>query len=111
MSVPEKEISIHGCGVLSTITGVSGVLEGGDFISIRVLDEKGSGSYEQLLKGVDYAISLLKSDKLAGKRLVVNLSVGGAYSTVVNNKVREAYRAGITVVASAGNDGSWVDLY
>src|SRR4051812_24818085 len=83
--------------------GIEGVAPGAMVMPIRVLDNDGSGTGEQVAQGIDYAV-----DHHAD---VINLSLGGdALSTVVGGDeaytkaLQRALDAGIVVVAAAGND-------
>lgn len=66
---------------------------------VKVLDDAGSGSTESVVAGIAYAV--------AGGARVINLSVNGPdHSTALDEAIRGAEAAGVTVVASAGNDGA-----
>ncbi len=83
--------------------GVEGAAPGAKVLPIRVLDDTGSGTSEDVAKGIDYAV--------AQKVDVINLSLGGdAVSAVIGGDdvftaaIDRAVKAGIVVVAAAGND-------
>jgi subtilisin family serine protease len=82
--------------------GVASVAPGARVLPVRVLGNDGSGSDEQVAKGIDYAI--------AQKVDVINLSLGGLPLDAVvgggefQEAVQRAVDAGIVVVAAAGND-------
>jgi len=106
----------HGSHIASTVasqlidanTGTTlGVAPGANILSIRVLDENGSGTYIDVIEGIQYAVD---SKELYNIR-VINLSVtapatGPYFLDPVNQAVAAAWAAGITVVVAAGNDGS-----
>lgn len=95
----------HGTHVSGTIAAVAdngiGVAGVGQFtlLSVRVLDETGSGYDYDVADGIRWA-----ADR--GAR-VVNLSLGGSQgSAVLQEACNYAYdTAGVVVVAAAGNDG------
>jgi subtilisin family serine protease len=85
-------------------TGVAGVAWRPKVLPVKVLDCNGQGSDAQLIAGIDWAIS-------AGAR-VINLSVGGpGQSDVLDAAVERAHRAGVLVVAAAGNAATDVPYY
>jgi subtilisin family serine protease len=84
--------------------GVAGVAWEPLILPIKVLDCTGNGSDAQIIAGIDYAIS--------HGAWVINLSFGGpGDSAVLDAAVERAWRAGIVVVAAAGNAGSDVPYY
>jgi subtilisin family serine protease len=68
-------------------------------VPVRIADDEGYGLESELVSGIDFAIAMHVD--------VINLSFeAGTLSLTVCNKLHEAHDAGITVVVSAGNDGS-----
>jgi subtilisin family serine protease len=103
------DANMHGTHVAGTIAaeknnnrGIVGVAPGARIVSLRVLDAQGSGDAAGVMKAMQYAIALRK----AGVNLrVINLSLGGGESSESFKEVLvEADRAGIVVVAAAGNE-------
>lgn len=103
------DANMHGTHVAGTISaeknnnrGIVGVAPGVRILSLRVLDAQGSGDAAGVMKAIQYGIALRK----AGVNLrVINLSLGGGDSSESFKEVLiEADRAGILVVAAAGND-------
>jgi subtilisin family serine protease len=83
--------------------GIEGVAPGARVMPIRVLNKKGEGTSEGVAKGIDYAV-----DHHAD---VINLSLGtDAIGFVLGGDdptapaIERALKAGIVVVAAAGND-------
>ncbi|KAA3664923.1 MAG: hypothetical protein DWQ04_03225 [Chloroflexi bacterium] len=105
----------HGSHIAGTIwnhftdydTGVNlGIAPGAEILSVRVLDDEGKGTYEDVIEGIQYVID--NKDTLNLK--VINLSLSGRVSTPyfvdpLDRAVEEAWVAGIVVVAAAGNSG------
>ena len=105
----------HGTAVASIIwnnftdanTGVSlGVAPGASVLSVRVLDDEGQGSYETVIKGIQFVV---KQQARYDVR-VMNLSISALPSVPyfvdpLNRAVEKAWLKGITVVVAAGNDG------
>jgi subtilisin family serine protease len=91
----------HGTHVAGTIGGKKyGVAKEVKLVSVKVLDDTGSGTWSGIIAGMDWVIKN-KTDKS-----VVNMSLGGGKNTTVNTAVRKLYDAGITVVVAAGNNGT-----
>jgi serine protease len=80
--------------------GVAGVAPGAKVLPVRVLGDDGSGSDEDVARGIDYAVAQHVD--------VINLSLGGpplvGDSQVFDDAVKRALDAGIVVAAAAGND-------
>jgi subtilisin family serine protease len=83
--------------------GIEGVAPGAKVMPIRVLDASGTGTSDNVAKGIDYAV--------AHGADVINLSLGGdAVSTILGSDavftkaVQNALDHGVVVIAAAGND-------
>jgi len=74
---------------------------------IKVLGDTGSGYYSDVLDGIDYA-------RVHGAQ-VISMSLGGkltsAQVAAFQPTIDAAYKAGITVVAAAGNDSNGTVTY
>jgi len=83
-----------------------GIAPGAKILSVRVLDHDGAGSYETVIKGIQYVVA----NKAQHNIRVMNLSLSG-YATVpyfvdpLNRAVEQAWANGIVVLAAAGNSG------
>jgi serine protease len=94
----------HGTHVAGTIaqttnnaTGTAGVAPEATLLPVKVLSSIGLGSSAWIAAGIDYAV-----DEGAD---VINLSLGGGYSSVIHNAIKKAEKQGVVVVAAAGNSG------
>lgn len=70
-------------------------------LALKALDDNGKGTTASVVAALQYAIDSHVS--------IINMSFSGTATeskSLVESKVKEAIKAGITVVASAGNDGS-----
>lgn len=92
--------------VVNNGIGIAGVAPNAKIMSLRALDDRGEGKTSNVVKAIDYAINNLAD--------VINFSfVGFDYSQALFEAIERAYKAGIIMVAAAGNeqnDGSGYDL-
>jgi subtilisin family serine protease len=108
----------HGTHVAGTIAarqngvGVVGVLPGAPIYSVRVLNANGSGSWSQVICGIDWVTA--NASALGIK--VANMSLGGSGADdgncgITNNDamhraICNSVAAGVTYVVAAGNSGA-----
>lgn len=93
----------HVAGIASAVTnnevGIAGLSWDGRLMSVKVLDDDGTGYYSWVADGIVWA-----ADNGAE---VINLSLSGRYSSrTLKNAVNYAWNKGVVVVAAAGNDSS-----
>lgn len=82
--------------------GVAGVNWEVSILPLRMLDASGSGTSEAASAAIDYAV--------AQGADVINLSFAGDVNDpLLRRAVRDAYRAGVVVVAAMGNDSRDTD--
>lgn len=92
----------HGTHVAGTVGGTTyGVAKAVSLVAVRVLDCAGSGSSSSVVAGIDWAIA----DHASGPA-VLNMSLGGGFSSALNSAVDRAVADGITVVVAAGNSNA-----
>jgi subtilisin family serine protease len=93
----------HGTHVSGTIGSKSyGVAKKTTLLGIKVLDQNGSGYMSDIIAGIGYAVTDVKTRSCANGA-VINLSVGGSKTQAVNDAVAAAVKAGIFVAVAAGN--------
>ena len=91
----------HGTHVAGTVGGTTyGIAKDVTLHGVRVLDCGGSGSNSGVIAGVDWV-----ADNHI-KPAVANMSLGGGNSSALDEAVRRAIAAGVTMVVAAGNDNS-----
>ncbi|KAF9769454.1 hypothetical protein IL306_013118 [Fusarium sp. DS 682] len=99
----------HGTHVAGIIGGrICGVAKSCEMISVKVMDNTGKSTTAVLLLGIKWSVSDAKTKCITHKS-VINISAGVPYDAAVNDAVKEATDAGITVVVAAGNacDGAY----
>jgi len=95
----------HGTHVAGTIgaidndVGVLGVAAGARICPVRVLGNSGSGSYADVIAGIDFVGANGSSGDVA------NMSLGGPGDAALDGAVLDAASRGIVFVLAAGNDG------
>jgi serine protease AprX len=86
----------------------AGMAPGVNLINLRVLDQNGSGTDSQVIAAIQEAITLKSTYNIR----VINMSLGRpvfeSYTLdPVDQAVEAAWKAGIVVVAAAGNNGRY----
>ncbi|MFD7375271.1 S8 family peptidase [Streptomyces sp. RLB3-17] len=96
----------HGTHVAGIIAGTTyGVAKKAKVVSVRVLDNAGSGTTAQVIAGIDWVT------RHAHKPAVANLSLGGHANAQLDAAVRNSIASGVTYSVAAGNDGLAAGLY
>ncbi|MGD9648418.1 MAG: S8 family serine peptidase [Pirellulales bacterium] len=96
----------HVAGIIAAAAngfGATGVAPGATIMPVRVLGSDGSGSSTAVAAGIRYA-----ADNGAD---IINLSLGGSYSTAILSAIQYAQQRDVLVVAAAGNDAGATPIY
>jgi subtilisin family serine protease len=89
----------HGTHVAGTVGGATyGVAKAVHLIAVRVLDNSGSGTYAQVIAGVDWVTSNHTTNPA-----VANMSLGGPVSSALDTAVRNSIADGVVYCIAAGN--------
>ncbi|ODQ59203.1 hypothetical protein WICANDRAFT_33033 [Wickerhamomyces anomalus NRRL Y-366-8] len=88
----------HVAGVVGSKT--YGVAKEATLVEVKALDRLGQGSLSTVLAALEFAVNDRKSRGVPG---VVNLSLGSAKNTVLNQAIKAAVESGLVVAAAAGN--------
>jgi major intracellular serine protease len=98
----------HGTHVAGTIaatentSGVIGVAPEAGLLIVKVLNKAGSGRYEWIIKGIEYAIDQNVD--------IISMSLGGPTDVPeLHAAIKSAVEKGILVVCAAGNEGDGDD--
>ncbi|MGW1373786.1 S8 family serine peptidase [Streptomyces sp. NPDC002446] len=91
----------HGTHVAGTIAGEAhGVAKKAKIVAVRVLDDQGSGTTEQVVAGIDWVTKNHKGPSVA------NMSLGGGADEALDAAVKKAIESGVTFGVAAGNESS-----
>ncbi|MFD9082136.1 S8 family peptidase [Streptomyces erythrochromogenes] len=91
----------HGTHVAGTIAGAShGVAKKAKIVAVRVLDDNGSGTTEQVVAGIDWVTQNHSGPSVA------NMSLGGGADEALDAAVKRAIDAGVSFAVAAGNESS-----
>jgi subtilisin family serine protease len=103
---PPRDCNGHGTHVAGTIgarddaAGVVGVAPGIRLHAIKVLNCAGSGSWSDVISGINYVAAT------TARPAVANMSLGGPQNTAVDDAVKGAVARGVFFGVAAGNDGA-----
>ncbi|HEX6967465.1 MAG TPA: S8 family peptidase, partial [Micromonosporaceae bacterium] len=93
----------HGTHVAGTVGGSSyGIAKGVTLVAVRVLDCSGSGTNAGVIAGIDW----VTADHDPGELAVANMSLGGSYSSTLNDAVANSVADGVTYAVAAGNSNA-----
>jgi subtilisin family serine protease len=91
----------HGTHVAGTIAGATyGVAKKTKIVAVRVLDDSGSGTTEQVVAGIDWVTEHHEGPSVA------NMSLGGGADEALDAAVQKAIASGVTFAVAAGNDSA-----
>ncbi|MFI1166985.1 S8 family peptidase [Streptomyces sp. NPDC020801] len=91
----------HGTHVAGTIAGTAhGVAKKAKIVAVRVLDNNGSGTTEQVVAGIDWVTKNHKGPSVA------NMSLGGGADPALDAAVSKAIASGVTFAVAAGNEST-----
>ena len=99
----------HCAGIIGAIDneiGVIGVAANATVVPVKVLNKRGSGTYDAIIAGIDFVAEKANPDE--GD--VANMSLGGGYSEALNSAVEAAAATGVKFTLAAGNESTSATL-
>jgi serine protease len=103
----------HCAGIIGAVgnngIGVAGVNWEAQIMAIKFLDSSGSGTNEDAISAIDYAIA--RRNEGVNLRVLSNSWGGGEFSQAMLDAINEAGDAGMMFVAAAGNSASDNDVF
>jgi hypothetical protein len=97
----------HVAGIAAAVTdnatGIAGVCWTCKIMALRVLDDEGWGSYDEVALAIEYA-----TDNGAD---VINMSLAGGYSLLMDEVIAYAYKNDVVIVAAASNENVNIGIY
>ena len=113
LSLNSEDSHGHGTHVAGTIAGkIYGVAKRATVVSVKVLNNKGEGSTQSILNGVEWTRSIVMDSYVEDlkhrrrvRRSIMNLSFGtSAVSTSINRVLERLTNLGVVSIAAAGNE-------
>jgi len=116
----EQDVDAHGTHVTSIVLGyqyisaatggafhIDGVAPRATVIPVKVLGQNGSGWSSRIAQGITYIADLAdQGGLLDGKRVVINMSLGGPVLDPLEQRAIDyAISRNVVIVATAGNNG------
>jgi hypothetical protein len=99
------DVNGHGTHCASTAMGsVYGVARSATSVAVKVLSDRGSGTTQQVISGLEYVIA--QHNGGTNKKSVINMSLGGGQSTAMNDAANACVNAGIATAVAAGNSNT-----
>ncbi|MEI4802394.1 S8 family peptidase [Bacillus sp. NPDC077411] len=105
-----KDYRGHGTHVAGIIAasdngkGIVGVAPESKLLILKVIDKNGIGSYENLIKAIEFSINWEGPNK--EKVSIINISLGGSLpDKKLYTTIKRAKKKGIFLIAASGNEG------
>lgn len=100
-----SDLNGHGTHVAGTVGSKTyGVAKQVSLHDVKVLNQRGSGSYSGVIAGVDYVTKIKENNR--SRRIVINMSLAGGVFARLNSAIDSAAAQGVVVVVAAGNSGA-----
>ena len=103
-------------GALNNGSGVAGVAPGTELYAVKVLDSAGSGTWSQIICGIDWVTGRNTDSNTDNDIKVANMSLGGSgtndnncgttNSDALHRAICKSTKAGVTYAIAAGNSGA-----
>lgn len=80
-----------------------------ELVAVKVLDEDRSGTFGDLLAGIDYVAGQKQNNTDQPMLAVISLE-GESFNSLVNNAINSVVRSGVVVIVAAGTYWSQRDV-
>ncbi len=95
----------HGSHVSGTVGGTTyGMAKNVKLVAVRVLDCAGSGSNSGVIAGIDWVTAQKRANPAVPS--AANMSLGGGFSSTLNQAVENSIAAGVVYAIAAGNSAA-----
>lgn len=95
-----SDVQGHGTHVAGTVGADSyGVAPGTELVGVKVLDDNGSGSYDDIIAGIEWVAENAEPGSVA------NMSLGGPTSQALDEAANSLAESGVFLAVAAGNEG------
>lgn len=105
--VDDNHHGTHVAGVISAksnnAVGIAGVTGNAQIMAVKVMNEDGIGSQYTIAPGIKYAAE--------NGAHVINMSLGGSYSSLIEEAMNYASALKVIIVVSAGNGNSYANTH
>ncbi|KFH40949.1 Cuticle-degrading protease-like protein [Hapsidospora chrysogenum ATCC 11550] len=102
----DSDVQGHGTHVAGTVGGSTyGVAKETKLFAVKVLGDDGSGTNAGVIAGMEYVADNAGSEDCPNGS-VANMSLGGGFSSAINDAADAIVSAGIFLAVAAGNDGA-----
>lgn len=98
---PGNDCNGHGTHMAGTVGGQTvGVAKDVTLVSVRVLNCQGSGTYSQILAGIDW---VTRDSRASGKPAVAMMSAGGGFNQALNDAITASMNANVHYSLPSGS--------
>jgi len=92
----------HVAGIIGSTTW--GVTKRVNIVSIKVMNQKGSGKWSDILAAIEWSQNHLMT-QTSSKKGIINISLSGSVKAAANNAIKAAISQGMHFSVAAGNNG------
>ena len=110
----ENEHGTHVAGIIAAQSdSLTGVAPDASLLAVRVLDENGSGTTNEIVAGIEYCVDPNGDNDFTDHVDIVNVSLGSSTGNLhdpVSSALDNATALGVTFCVAAGNNGNYMTI-